>query len=105
VGEVTGRGGGVPVFDAAELRRFTAEPAMRMFLADLLASFARLESGVRWVRSAWRGWPFASSGAANLGIASSPAGGHWGARPLATRACPATERKSSPWQPARARPQ
>jgi hypothetical protein len=56
VGEATGRGGGLPVFDAVELRRFAAEPAMRLVLADLPASFAHLESGVRWVRSesGWR---------------------------------------------------
>ncbi len=36
----------VPVFDAGQLARYLAEPWHRLFLADLLASFARTSSGV-----------------------------------------------------------
>ncbi|MGA2283860.1 MAG: hypothetical protein ABSH07_09375 [Candidatus Dormibacteria bacterium] len=56
VGEPMEGGSGVPVFDAAELRGFARVPARRIFLADVLASFAHLESGVRWVLSdtGWR---------------------------------------------------
>lgn len=48
--------GDLPVFDADELRSFAADPSRRLFLADLLASFVHLESGVRWVlsRTGWR---------------------------------------------------
>ena len=36
----------VPVFDGPQLSAYLAEPARRLFLADLLASFARSSSGV-----------------------------------------------------------
>lgn len=36
----------VPVFDAAQLADYLADPAHRLFLAELLASFARSASGV-----------------------------------------------------------
>jgi hypothetical protein len=38
----------VPVFDGPWLAGFAAEPAHRLFLAELLASYARLTSGVVW---------------------------------------------------------
>jgi hypothetical protein len=45
----------VPVFDAPKLREFLADPARRLFLAALLASFVRVASGRYWTRTA-RGW-------------------------------------------------
>jgi hypothetical protein len=45
----------VPIFDGPALAAFAAEPAHRLFLAELLASYARLASGVVWRRDA-RGW-------------------------------------------------
>ena len=36
----------IPVFDAAQLAEYLADPAHRLFLAELLASFARSASGV-----------------------------------------------------------
>jgi hypothetical protein len=46
----------VPVFDAPQLSDFLRGPARRLFLAELLASFARVASGRYWVRTAggWR---------------------------------------------------
>ena len=41
----TGPGQRVPVFDAPALRDFLGEPARRLFLAELLASFTRVASG------------------------------------------------------------
>lgn len=41
----------LPVFDGPALAAFAAEPAHRLFLAELLASYARLGSGVVWRRS------------------------------------------------------
>lgn len=45
----------VPVFDAPVLAAFATEPAHRLFLAELLASYARVVSGTVWRRGA-RGW-------------------------------------------------
>lgn len=45
----------LPLFDVAELRAFAADPELRAFLADVLASYTRVASGSMWVRSA-RGW-------------------------------------------------
>jgi hypothetical protein len=42
----------VPVFDALQLAAYLAEPRHRLFLADLLASFARISSGVAVTRTA-----------------------------------------------------
>ncbi len=45
----------IPVFDVAELRMLLSDPARRYFLAELLASYTRVASGVTWTRTA-RGW-------------------------------------------------
>ncbi len=45
----------IPVFDVAALRMFLAEPVRCYFLAELLASYTRVASGVTWTRTA-RGW-------------------------------------------------
>ncbi len=45
----------LPVFDGPVLAAFAAAPAHRFFLAELLASYARLASGVTWRRGE-RGW-------------------------------------------------
>jgi hypothetical protein len=45
----------VPVFDAAQLAEFLADPRHRLFLAELLASFVRVASGRFWTRTP-RGW-------------------------------------------------
>lgn len=44
----------VPLFDAPALRDFLAEPARRLFLAELLASFTRVGSGRYRVRAGGR---------------------------------------------------
>ncbi len=44
----------IPVFDGADLARFTAEPAARAFLVELLGSYTRVRSGPRWERSRGR---------------------------------------------------
>jgi hypothetical protein len=41
----------VPVFDGAELRDYLARPLHRLYLAELLASFARVSSGVAVVHT------------------------------------------------------
>jgi hypothetical protein len=41
----------VPVFDAAQLADFLADPRHRLFLAELLASFVRVASGRYWTRT------------------------------------------------------
>jgi hypothetical protein len=41
----------VPVFDAPVLAAFAGEPRHQLFLAELLASYARLASGVVWRRT------------------------------------------------------
>lgn len=41
----------VPVFDAAQLAEFLADPRHRLFLAELLASFVRVASGRYWTRT------------------------------------------------------
>ena len=51
----TGPRSRLPVFDGPVLAAFAAEPAHRLFLADLLTSYARLASGVMW-RRGQRGW-------------------------------------------------
>lgn len=45
----------VPVFDVAELRAFAEDELRRLFLADLLASYTRVTSGVVWMRTP-TGW-------------------------------------------------
>lgn len=45
----------IPVFDVPILRALLAEPERRYFLAELLASYTRVASGVTWTRTA-RGW-------------------------------------------------
>jgi hypothetical protein len=55
VADRTGPRSRVPVFDAPILAAFATEPAHRLFLAELLASYARVASGVVWQR-ARHGW-------------------------------------------------
>lgn len=55
VDEWLGPGRRVPVFHVDELQQFAADPAHRLFLADLLASYTRVASGSVWERTA-RGW-------------------------------------------------
>jgi hypothetical protein len=45
----------LPVFGASELRDFLAEPASKLFLAELLTSYVHISSGSIVVRSG-RGW-------------------------------------------------
>jgi hypothetical protein len=45
----------VPVFDGPVLAAFATQPAHRLYLAELLASYARIASGVVWQRDK-RGW-------------------------------------------------
>jgi hypothetical protein len=45
----------VPVFDGPVLAAFATEPAHRLFLAELLASYARVATGVVWRRDT-HGW-------------------------------------------------
>jgi hypothetical protein len=45
----------VPVFDGPVLAAFATEPRHRLFLAELLASYARVASGVVWRRGE-QGW-------------------------------------------------
>jgi hypothetical protein len=54
VPERTGLRQRVPLFDAPALRDFLAEPARRLFLAELLASFTRVASGRYRVRAGGR---------------------------------------------------
>jgi hypothetical protein len=54
VPERTGPRQRVPLFDAPALRDFLGEPARRLFLAELLASFTRVASGRYLVRAAGR---------------------------------------------------
>jgi hypothetical protein len=51
----TGPRSRLPVFDGPALAAFATEPQHRLFLAELLASYARLASGVVWRRGE-RGW-------------------------------------------------
>jgi hypothetical protein len=55
VADRTGPRSRVPVFDAPLLAAFATEPRHRLFLAELLASYARVASGVMW-RRAEHGW-------------------------------------------------
>jgi hypothetical protein len=52
----TGPRSRLPVFDGPALAAFAAEPQHRLFLAELLASYARLASGIGWRRTGdgWR---------------------------------------------------
>jgi hypothetical protein len=52
VADRTGPRSRVPVFDGPVLAAFATEPAHRLFLAELLASYARVASGVVWRRAA-----------------------------------------------------
>ena len=45
----------LPVFDGPVLAAFAADPAHRLFLAELLTSYAKVASGVLWRRDE-RGW-------------------------------------------------
>ncbi|MCD2195680.1 hypothetical protein LQ327_20120 [Actinomycetospora endophytica] len=45
----------IPILDGPVIAAFAADPAHRLFLAELLASYARLASGVVWRRDD-RGW-------------------------------------------------
>lgn len=54
VPERTGLRQRVPVFDAPALREFIGEPARRLFLAELLASFTRVASGRYRIRTGGR---------------------------------------------------
>ena len=45
----------LPILDGPVIAAFATEPAHRLFLAELLASYARLASGVVWRRGE-RGW-------------------------------------------------
>jgi hypothetical protein len=54
VPERTGPRQRVPLFDAPALRDFLVEPARRLFLAELLASFTRVASGRYRVRAGGR---------------------------------------------------
>lgn len=60
----------VPVFDAADLARFTADPAARAFLVELLGSYTRVMSGPRWERSRgrWRRRRFSEMNPAQLAV-------------------------------------
>jgi hypothetical protein len=55
VADRTGPRSRLPIFDGAVLAAFAAEPAHRLFLADLLTSYVRLASGAVWRRDE-RGW-------------------------------------------------
>jgi hypothetical protein len=45
----------LPIFDVDGLRAFAADPELRLFLADVLASYTHVVSGSVWVRGT-RGW-------------------------------------------------
>ena len=45
----------IPILDGPVIAAFAVDPAHRLFLAELLASYARLSSGVVWRRDE-RGW-------------------------------------------------
>jgi hypothetical protein len=45
----------IPILDGPVIAAFATEPTHRLFLAELLASYARLASGVSWRRDG-RGW-------------------------------------------------
>ena len=55
INEWVGPGHRVPVFDIAALREFTDDPARRLFLAELLASYTHVASGSYFTRGS-RGW-------------------------------------------------
>jgi hypothetical protein len=55
IDEWVGPGQRVPVFDIAALREFTDDPARRLFLAELLASYTHVASG-SYVTRGNRGW-------------------------------------------------
>ncbi|HZS94330.1 MAG TPA: hypothetical protein VFA78_06015 [Chloroflexota bacterium] len=45
----------MPVFDVGDVREFADDPAHRLFLAEVLASYTRVFSGTAWIRTR-RGW-------------------------------------------------
>jgi hypothetical protein len=51
----TGPRSRLPVFDGPQLAAFATAPRHRLFLAELLASYARVTSGIAYARTA-RGW-------------------------------------------------
>lgn len=55
VEESFGRRQRVPVFDVDPLRALLAEPMLRYFLVELLASYTHVSSGATWHRTS-RGW-------------------------------------------------
>ena len=58
----------IPVFDGERLARFTATPANRVFLVELLGSYARVSSGPLWERNRgrWRRRRFSEMNPAQL---------------------------------------
>lgn len=73
VTERTGPRGRLPVFDGPQLAAFATEPRHRLFLAELLASYARITSGVAYARTPRRLAP-AALGRARPPPAGRPAG-------------------------------
>ena len=55
VADRTGPRSRLPVFDGPQLAAFAAAPRHRLFVAELLASYARVASGVAYSRTS-RGW-------------------------------------------------
>jgi hypothetical protein len=55
VPERVGRRTSVPVFEVEPLRQLLDDPLRRLFLADLLASYAHVASGTVWMKGR-RGW-------------------------------------------------
>ena len=55
VADRTGPRSRLPVFDGPQLAAFATDPRHRLFVAELLASYARMASGVAYSRTA-RGW-------------------------------------------------
>lgn len=73
VPERFGSGLVIPVFDGERLARFTASPANRLFLVELLGSYTRVMSGPQWERSRgrWRRRRFSEMNPAQLaGVAA-----------------------------------
>ena len=56
VADRTGPRSRLPIFDGPVLAAFAAAPQHRLFLAELLASYARLASGVVWRRDGGGWW-------------------------------------------------
>ena len=55
IADRTGPRSRLPVFDGPQLAAFATAPRHRLYLAELLASYARITSGVAYARTA-RGW-------------------------------------------------